>query len=95
MLIYVFCKSCEHDSEPEIVFVYFIEYFFVLIFLNNFRFETMFTTLTKHVNNQTYSYCFGKFEENMDLSHIHLVVIIWDNAYLVYHCENYLLYLCQ
>ena len=36
----------------------------------------MFTTLTKHVNNQTHcrNYCFGKVEENMDLSHIYLAV---------------------
>ena len=35
----------------------------------------MFATLTQHVNNQTLLYCFGKFEENMDLSYIHLAVL--------------------
>ena len=43
---------------------------------NNFRFALLFVNLTKHVNNQI-SCCimyFGKNEENMDLSRIHLAV---------------------
>ena len=44
MLIHAFCKIC----ESEIVFVYFLERFLVLIFLE-------LTTLTKPMNNQTNS----------------------------------------
>ena len=36
----------------------------------------MFATLTKHDNDQADLHCFEKFEENMDLSHINLAVII-------------------
>ena len=34
-----------------VAFVYSFESFFVLIILNNFRFTTMFSALTKHGNN--------------------------------------------
>ena len=51
MFISVFCKICELNTEPEIVFV--------LISVDsqgdmcNFRFTNGFTTLTQHGNNQT------------------------------------------
>ena len=44
---------------------------------NNFRFAPLFTNLTKHVNINQTNCCimyFGKNEENMDLSRIHLAV---------------------
>ena len=37
MLIYAFCKSCEHGGEPEIVFAYSLELLFVLIFFEQFQ----------------------------------------------------------
>jgi len=64
------------EREIVIVFVYFLKSFFVLIFFEQFQ-------VRKHVHNsfktRKLSYFFEKFEENMDLSHIHLAVIVWDN----------------
>ena len=59
------CKICER----EIVFVYFLGRFLVLIFLEP-------TTLTKPVNNQTdCRIALEKIEEIMDLSYNHLAVL--------------------
>ena len=80
MLIYAFCKICEHCCEPEIVFVYSLKLFFVLIFLNNFRFTTMFATLTKHVNNQTN--CCNVWQiKNLTIT-VHSYVLWWSGFFI-------------
>jgi hypothetical protein len=69
ILIYSFCKSCEYGCELKIVFVYFLESIFVLIFFNNFRFA-------KYLDNQTNCHIALENLKNiyLDLSHIHLAI---------------------
>ena len=50
MLIYAFCKSCEHGCEPEIVQKNQNKKRLKKVNKNNFTFTTMFETLTKSVN---------------------------------------------
>ena len=57
--------------KREILFVYFLVLCFVLIFLEQFQVCNSYKP-GKYLNKV--SYCFGKIEENMDVSHIHLAV---------------------
>ena len=56
----------------------FVRFANMKLFCNQNKINFMFTTLIKHVNNQTkLPYCFGKVEKNMDLSRIYLAVIFF------------------
>ena len=72
--VYIFFKI---SNAQQCWFMHFVRFANMKLFCksanenkNNFTF----VTLTKHVNNQTNCY-FGKIEENMDLSRIHLAVL--------------------
>ena len=72
LIIYVFCKSCEHGFEPEIVQKNQNKKILNKVNKNNFRFTIMFATLTKHVNQHR---CALETQKKIRFSRIYMIIL--------------------